>query len=124
VDIYGYYFLFVMNLPAYAENIWVLENSDYLQLMPVNERRKREKELEAEEEDYSDDFDSRTGDLAQEEITEDQWKDVKKYTLDIRELVQLIKVNMKLTVKKVYKKGPKPNKCDPLEWDALPWDGQ
>jgi hypothetical protein len=31
---------------------------------------------------------------------------------------------MRLAVKKVYKKGPRSNKWDHSEWDALPWDGQ
>jgi hypothetical protein len=43
VDRYGYYFLFVINLPAYFEKIWVQENADYLDLMPVKERRRKEK---------------------------------------------------------------------------------
>jgi hypothetical protein len=41
----------------------------------------------------------------------------------MKKLAQLIKVNLKITVKKVHKKAPKLAKCDPLEWDALPWDG-
>jgi hypothetical protein len=43
MDMYGYYFLFVINLPAYTKNIWVLENADYLELMPVKERQRQEK---------------------------------------------------------------------------------
>jgi hypothetical protein len=113
-----------MNLPAYTEKIWVQENSEYLQLIMVKERRKSEKELEAEEEEDTNDGDSRKGDLTQEQITEDQWKDVKKYTPDMQVMGKLMKVNMKLTVKKVYKKGLTPHICDPSEWDALTWDVQ
>jgi hypothetical protein len=42
----------------------------------------------------------------------------------MRYLGQLMKINLKLSVKKVSKKGAKPNKCDHSVWDALPWDFQ
>jgi hypothetical protein len=35
VDRYGYYFLFLRNLPRYAEKIWDLDNAAYLHLMPI-----------------------------------------------------------------------------------------
>jgi hypothetical protein len=35
VDRYGYYFLFLRNLPRYAKKIWDLDNADYLHLMPI-----------------------------------------------------------------------------------------
>jgi hypothetical protein len=35
VDRYGCYFLFLRNLPRYAEKIWDLDNTDYLHLMPI-----------------------------------------------------------------------------------------
>jgi hypothetical protein len=38
VDRYGYYLLFLINLPAYVEKIWDLENADYLHLMPIKEK--------------------------------------------------------------------------------------
>jgi hypothetical protein len=44
VERYGYYFLFVMNLPKNIDKIWDPENVDDLQLMPVKETRKKEKE--------------------------------------------------------------------------------
>jgi hypothetical protein len=47
VDRYGYYFLFLRNLPRYAEKIWDLDNAAYWHLMPINEKRKKEKELAA-----------------------------------------------------------------------------
>jgi hypothetical protein len=52
-----------------------------------------------------------------------QWKKIKRYTFDMRDLRKLMRINVKLSVKQVAKKSPKPNKCDPTEWDALPWDG-
>jgi hypothetical protein len=61
VDRYGYYFLFLVNLPSYAENIRNPENADYLHFMPLKERRKREKELEAQEGEDIEDDDSDTG---------------------------------------------------------------
>jgi hypothetical protein len=56
------------------------------------------------------------------ESIEDEWKDIKKYTFDMRDLGQLMMINLKLSVKQVAKTSPKPNKCDPSEWDALPWE--
>jgi hypothetical protein len=41
----------------------------------------------------------------------------------MRDLGQLMRINVKLSVKQVAKTSQKPNKCDPSEWDALPWDG-
>jgi hypothetical protein len=38
VDSYGYYLLFLRNLPRYAEKIWDLDNADYLHLMPIKEK--------------------------------------------------------------------------------------
>jgi hypothetical protein len=35
VNRYRYYFLFLRNLPCYAEKIWDLDNADYLHLMPL-----------------------------------------------------------------------------------------
>jgi hypothetical protein len=52
-----------------------------------------------------------------------QWKNIKKYTFDMRDLGQLMRINVKLSVKHVSKTSPTPNKCDLEEWDALPWDG-
>jgi hypothetical protein len=126
VDRYGYYFLFLMNLPAYAEKIWVLENANYMHLMPIKEKRKNERELAAEAEEEGDDEENSpdTGGTAGDEHIEDQWKDVKKYSFYMRDLGQLMRINIKLSVKHVFKKGPKPNKYDPALWDALPWEGQ
>jgi hypothetical protein len=41
VDRYGYYFLFLRNLPRYAENMWVLENADYMHLMLIKTNARR-----------------------------------------------------------------------------------
>jgi hypothetical protein len=41
----------------------------------------------------------------------------------MRNLGQLMMINLKLSVKQVAKKSPNTNKCDPSEWDALPWEG-
>jgi hypothetical protein len=41
----------------------------------------------------------------------------------MRDLGQLMRINIKLLVKKVAKTSPKPNKGDPSEWDALAWEG-
>jgi hypothetical protein len=46
-----------------------------------------------------------------------------KYTFDMHDLGQLMRINLKLSDKQVAKTSPKPSKCDPTEWDALPWDG-
>jgi hypothetical protein len=60
---------------------------------------------------------------ARNEHVQDQWKDVKKYIFDMRYLGQLMRINLKLSVKKKTKTSPKPNKCEPAEWDVLPWEG-
>jgi hypothetical protein len=100
-----------MNLPTYAEKILDPENADYLQLMPVKERKKKEKEQNTlDEEDYIDDDESTPGDLTHEKMIEDPWKAVKRYTLDMRDLVPLMKVNCKITVKKVGMRGQRPTK--------------
>jgi hypothetical protein len=41
VDRYGYYLLFLRNLPCYADKIWDLDIADYLHLMPIQESRKK-----------------------------------------------------------------------------------
>jgi hypothetical protein len=41
----------------------------------------------------------------------------------MRDLVPLMKVNMKITVKKVDRKGSRPNKTIHSYWDSLPCDG-
>jgi hypothetical protein len=41
VDSYGYYFLFLRNLPRYAEKIWDLDNADYLHLIHIKEKSKK-----------------------------------------------------------------------------------
>jgi hypothetical protein len=61
---------FLVNLPAYAEQIWNPENADYLHLMPVKERREKERETEteAEEENDGEDDEYGTGDLTEESM--------------------------------------------------------
>ena len=62
---YGYFLLFVINLPLYAEAVWNPETADYRQLIPQEERRKidrlaafeneeNEQEEETEEDDDED----------------------------------------------------------------------
>jgi hypothetical protein len=61
IDRYGYYFLFLRNLPRYAEKIWDLDIADYLHLMPIREKRKKEKELAAEADEESGDEETPPG---------------------------------------------------------------
>jgi hypothetical protein len=61
------------------------------------------------------------GSVGNENI-QDEWKNVKKYTFDMRNLGQLMRINLKLSVKHVAKMSPKPNKCDPSVWGALAWE--
>jgi hypothetical protein len=113
VDRYGYYFLFLRNLPRYAEKIWDLRKAQ------------EEKELaaEAKEEGGDEETPPGTPGPAGNESIEDEWKDIKKYTFAMHDLGQLMRINIKLSVKQVSKTIPKPNKCDPSERDALPWEG-
>jgi hypothetical protein len=105
--------------------MWVLENADYMQLMPVKEKRKRARELAAEAEEECEDEETPTGTpgTAGNEHVQDQWKDIKKYTFDMRDLGQLMRINLKLSVKHTTNTSPPPNKCKPSEWNALPWEG-
>jgi hypothetical protein len=121
---YGYYLLFLRNLPRYTKNIWDLDNANYLHLMPIKEKHKKAKELAAEADEESGDEETPPGTPGPvgNEIIQDDWKDVKKYTFDMRDLGQLMRINLKLSVKKVAKTSPKPNKCDPSVWDVLAWD--
>jgi hypothetical protein len=116
--------LFLRNLPPYAEKIWDLDNADYLHLMPIKENCKKAKELAAEADEKSEDEETPPGTPgpASNESIQDEWKDVKKYTFDMRDLGQFMRINLKLSVKQVDKTTPKPNKCDPSEYDALPWE--
>jgi hypothetical protein len=125
VDRYGYYYFFFRNLPRYAEKICDLDIADYLHLMPIKEKRKKEKELAAEANEESGYKETPPGTPwpAGNESIEDEWKDINKYTFDMRDLGQLMMINLKLSVKQVAKTSPKPNKCDPSEWEALAWEG-
>jgi hypothetical protein len=86
VDRYGYYFLLLRNLPHFAEKMWVLENADYMHLMPIKEKCKKKRELTAEAEDEGEDEYEETPPgtpgTAENEHIQDQWKDVKKHTID------------------------------------------
>jgi hypothetical protein len=105
--------------------MWVLENADYVHLMPIKEKRKKVRELAAEAEEESEDEETPPGTPgpAGNDHIQDEWKDVKKYTFDMRDLGQLMRINLKLSVKYVAKTIPKPKKCDPSVWDALAWEG-
>jgi hypothetical protein len=111
-------------LPCYAEKIWDLDNADYLHLVPIKEKRNKERELAAEAAEESGDEETPPGipgPVGNDNI-QHEWKDVKKYTFDMRDLGQLMRINLKLSVKQVAKTSPKP-KFDPSEWDTLPWEG-
>jgi hypothetical protein len=124
VDRYWSYFLFLRNLPRYPYKICDLEIADYLHLMPIKEKRKKEKELvaEANEESGQEETPPGTPGPAGNDSIEDEWMDIKKYTFDMRDLWQLMRINLKLSVEKVSKTIPTPNRFDPLEWDALAWE--
>jgi hypothetical protein len=40
----------------------------------------------------------------------------------MRDLGQLMRITLKLSVKQVAKTSPMRNKCDPSVWDALAWE--
>jgi hypothetical protein len=115
VDRYGYYFLFLRNLPRYATEIWDSDRADYIHLMPLKEKRKREKELAAVADEESDVEETHPGtpESAVHDCTVVQWKNIKRYTFDMRDLGQLMRINVKLLVKQVAKTSPHPKKCDP-----------
>jgi hypothetical protein len=43
----------------------------------------------------------------------DEWKDVKKYIFDMRDLGHLMSINLELSIKHIPNASLKPNKCDP-----------
>jgi hypothetical protein len=98
VDRYGYYFLFLRNLPRYAAEIWDSDRADYIHLMPLKEKRKREKELaaEAEEESEVEETHPGTPGSSVHDSTVVQWKNIKRYTFDMRDIGQLMRINVKL----------------------------
>jgi hypothetical protein len=103
----------------------VLDNAEYMHLMPIKEKRKKARELDEEADKESEDEETPPGTPgpAGNEHIQDEWKDVNKYTFDRRDLGHLMRINLKLPVKHVAKTIPKPNKCDPSVWDALTWEG-
>jgi hypothetical protein len=110
VDRYGYYFLFLRNLLRYAAEIWDYDRADYIHLMPLKEKRKREKELaaEAKEESEVEETHPGTPGSAVHDSTVVQWKNIKRYTFDMRDLGQLMRINVKLSVKQVAKRAQSP----------------
>jgi hypothetical protein len=96
VDRYGYYFLFLRNLPRYAAEIWDSERADYIHLMPLKEKRKREKESAAEVEEESEVEETHPGTpgSAVNDSTVVQWKNIKRYTFDMRDLGELMRINV------------------------------
>jgi hypothetical protein len=78
---------------------------------------------EAEEESDVEETHPGTPGSAVNDSTVVEWKNSKRYSFDIRDLGQFMRINVKPSVKQVAKTSQKPNKCDPSEWDALPWDG-
>jgi hypothetical protein len=125
VDRYGYYFMFLRNLPHYAEKMWLLDNADYMQLIPIQEKRKKARGLatEAEEEGEDEETPPGTPGPTGNEHLHDERKDVKKHTFYMRDLGQLMRINLTLSVNHVTNTSPNPNKCDPSVWDALAWEG-
>jgi hypothetical protein len=85
--------------------------------MPIKENCKKEKELAAEANEESGDEETPPGTPGPDgnQSIDNEWKDIKKYTFDMRDLGQLMRINLKLSVKQVAKMSPKPNKCDPSE---------
>jgi hypothetical protein len=109
VDSYGYYLFILRNLPRYAAEIWDSDRADYIHFMPLKEKRKREKDLVAEAEEESEVEETRPGTpgSAVNDSTVVQWKNIKRYTFDMRDLGQLMRINVKLSVKQVAKTSPK-----------------
>jgi hypothetical protein len=86
-----------------------------MHFMPIKEKCKKERELAAEANEESEDEEIPPGTPGPD--------DVKKYTFDMRDLGQLMRIKLKLLVKHVAKTRPKSSKCGPSVWDALAWEG-
>jgi hypothetical protein len=97
--------------------------------MPKKEKRKKAEEFAAEADEESGDEETPPGTPpgtpgpAGNESIQDEWKDVEKYTFAMRDLGQLMRINIKLPVKQVTKMIRKPTKYDPQVWDALALEG-
>jgi hypothetical protein len=80
VDRYGYYFLFLRNLPRYAAEISDSDRAGYIHLMPLKEKHKRGKELATESEEESEVEETHPGKpgSAVHDSTVVQWKKIKR----------------------------------------------
>ena len=121
---FGYYALFVTNLPFYMQQIWTTESVDFYNLMTPEEQ---EQEDEAKKEHHEDDkatddeSDESGGEESEGDTNEDPM-DEDQYKLDISKYSTIFKVHSKLTVKNT-KRGDGVAKHPDDKFNALPWYG-
>jgi hypothetical protein len=124
VDRYGYYNLFVTNLPFYMQHIWRPETAEFYELSQPEEKEQEdaarearmETDIAASDTTEEDEEESNEGEETEDSANEQEYKvDISKYSM-------IFKVQTKLTVKTI-KRGQGAAKLSDKEFNALPWYG-
>jgi hypothetical protein len=124
VDRYGYYALFVKNLPFYMQQIWRPETAEFYELLQPEEQEEEEAAREARMETdvaASDTTEEDEEEANEGEETEDSGNE-QEYKVDISKYSTIFKVQTKLTVK-TAKRVQGAAKLSDKEFNALPWYG-
>jgi hypothetical protein len=124
VDIYGYYALFVTNIPFYMQHIWGPDTADLYELLQPEEKEQEDAAREARMEASVAASDA-TGEDEEEanegEETEDS-ENEQEFKVDISKYSMIFKIHTKLTVK-TTKRGQGAAKLSDKVFNALPWHG-
>jgi hypothetical protein len=124
VDRYGYYALFVTNLPFYMQQIWGPETAEFYELLQPEEKEQEDTGREARTEAnvaVSDTTEEDEEEANEGEETEDSGNE-QEYKVDISKYSTIFKVHTKLTVK-TTKRGQGAAKLSDKVFNALPWYG-
>jgi hypothetical protein len=124
VNIYGYYTLFITNLPFYMHQIWGPDTVDFYELFQPEEKEQEEAAREAHIEanvtaadaTWEDEEEANEGEETEDPENEQEYKVyISKYSM-------IFKVHTKLTVK-TTKRGQGAAKLSDKVFNALPWYG-
>jgi hypothetical protein len=124
VDRYGYYALFVTNLPFYMQHIWQPETAEFYEILQPEEKEQEDAAREARMETdvaASDTTEEDEEEANEGEETEDSGNE-QEYKVDISKYSMIFKVHTKLTVK-TTKRGQGAVKLSDKEFNVLPWYG-
>jgi hypothetical protein len=120
VDKYGYYALFVTNLPFYMQQIWQPETEELQPEEKEQGHAAREARMEIDVA-ASDTIEEDEEEANEGENTEDSGNE-QEYKVNISKYSTILKVHTKLTVK-ATKRGQSAAKLSDKEFNALPWYG-